>query len=75
MDISGCEEHIPAKYFELNTNYEPDAKTIIPQMQFPKEMGKVPLDFALCRYLAIEKGLSIMPLSNFCLHESEHKKT
>jgi len=38
-------------------------------------MGKVPLDFALCRYLAIEKGLSIMPLSNFCLHESKHKKT
>jgi hypothetical protein len=38
-------------------------------------MTRVPLDFALCRYLAIEKGLSIMPLSNFCLHESEHKKT
>ena len=38
-------------------------------------MKKVPLDFALCRYLAIEKNLSIMPLSNFCLHESEHKKT
>lgn len=44
-------------------------------MQFPKEMEKVPLDFALARYLAIEKGLSIMPLSNFCLHESKHKTT
>ena len=75
VDISGCEDQIPAKYFTLNVNYEPDQKSIIPQMQFPKEMGKVPLDFALCRYLAVEKGLSIMPLSNFCLHESENKKT
>ncbi len=41
-------------------------------MQFPVEMKRVPLDFALCRYLAIERGLSIMPLSNFCLHESRH---
>lgn len=37
--------------------------------------GKVPLDFAFCRWLAIEKGIALMPLSNFCLQESPHKIT
>ena len=37
--------------------------------------GKVPLDFAFCRWLAIEKGIAVMPLSNFCLQESPHKVT
>lgn len=31
----------------------------------------MPLDFALARYLACEKGISLMPVSNFCLHESK----
>lgn len=37
--------------------------------------NQVPLDFAFCRWLAVEKGVSVMPLSNFCLQESEHKVT
>lgn len=41
-------------------------------MRFPSSYKKVPLDFALGRYLAVEKGVSIMPLSNFCIHESEN---
>lgn len=35
----------------------------------------MPLDFAFCRWLAVEKGVSVMPLSNFCLQESAHKVT
>lgn len=73
IDVSGCEKHIPDKYFAPNVNYEDDQNTIVKQMQFPDYFEKVPLDFALCRYLAVEKGLSFMPLSNFCMHESEHK--
>lgn len=41
-------------------------------MQFPEYYDRVPLDFALGRYLAVEKGVSIMPLSNFCMQESKH---
>jgi len=71
VDISGCEEHIPEKYFLKNVNYEDDEKTLVKQMQFPDNFERVPLDFALCRYLAVEKGVSCMPVSNFCLHESK----
>lgn len=73
VDISGCEKHIPEKYFVPNVNYENDPATIVQQMQFPSDFKKVPLDFALCRYLSCERGLTFMPLSNFCMHESEHK--
>lgn len=44
-------------------------------MQFPDNFDKVPLDFAMCRYLAIEKGISCFPITNFCLHESPHRKS
>jgi aspartate/methionine/tyrosine aminotransferase len=70
VDISGCADKIPQKYFEPNVNYESDPSTLVLQMQFPKEWTRVPLDFALCRWLAVENGLALMPLSNFCLHES-----
>lgn len=75
VSIKGCEAHIPEKYFYPNLNYEPDPNSIVQQMKFPSFIKRTPLDFALCRYLAVEKGLSIMPLSNFCLHESEHRVT
>ena len=42
-------------------------------MQFSD--GKVPFDFAFCRWLAIEKGVALMPLSSFCLRESPTKVT
>ena len=71
MDISGCREQIPKKYFVKNVNYEEDEKSLVRQMQFPDNFEEVPLDFALCRYLAVEKGVSFMPVSNFCLHESK----
>ena len=71
VDISGCESQIPAKYFVKNVNYEKDPHTKIEQMQFGDNFEKVPLDFALCRYLAVEKGLACMPISNFCLQESK----
>ena len=72
-DISTTRDLIPERYFKPNVNYEDDKDTLVKQMQFID--GKVPLDFALCRWLAIEKGVVIMPLSNFCLQESPHKMT
>ena len=60
---------IPSKYFEPG-NYEDDDNTMVLQKPFS---GEVPFDFAFCRWLAVEKGLSTMPLSNFCLTESDYK--
>lgn len=71
VDVTGCEIIVPEKYFLKNVNYEDDKETNVMQMQFPENFEKVPLDFALCRYLAVEKGVSCMPVSNFCLHESK----
>lgn len=65
VDISSAKDLVPEKYFRANTNYEDDADTIVKQMQFVD--NKVPLDFAICRWLAVEKGISVMPLSNFHL--------
>lgn len=62
-------EHIPAKYFEAG-NYEPDADTTIVQKHFD---GKVPDDYALCRWAAVEKGIAMMPMSAFYLADSTHK--
>ena len=73
VDITDAKNHIPERYFAPNVNYEDDADTIVSQMHFVD--NKVPLDFAFSRWLAIEKGVSVMPLSNFCLQESETKIT
>jgi len=72
VDVTGCEDKIPAKYFIKNVNYEDDANTNVKQMMFPDNFEKVPLDFAMCRFLACEHGISCMPVTNFCLHESKH---
>jgi aspartate/methionine/tyrosine aminotransferase len=66
LDISKNKDLIPPKYF--NPNFETDPLVLI--RKFPKE---VPLDYAFCRYLAVEKGIALMPLSAFCLEESPHK--
>jgi len=72
LDISGCKDLIPEKYFKVNENYETDADTKVLSMKFPAEMKQVPLDFACCRWLACEKGLSCQPLSNFYCVESPY---
>ena len=73
VDVTDARQHVPDKYFRPNENYEDDDATLVKQMQFID--NKVPLDFAVCRWLAVEKGVSLMPLSNFCLQESPHKLT
>jgi len=71
IDVTGSEDAIPAKYFVKNTNYEDESvPTNVKQMQFSDRYEKVPLDFAMCRYLAVEKGVACMPCTNFCLEES-----
>ena len=71
VDVTAAREVIPERYFKANVNYEDDKDSIVKQMQFID--SEVPLDFAFCRWLAVEKGISVMPMSNFCLQESPHR--
>ena len=70
-DVTECRDLIPEKYFK--PDYENDPNTLVISTEF--EEGEVPLDFAFCRWLAVEKGISIMPMSNFYLLESEYRET
>mmetsp|Transcript_41476 Transcript_41476/g.30488 ORF Transcript_41476/g.30488 Transcript_41476/m.30488 type:complete len:131 (-) Transcript_41476:72-464(-) len=72
IDVSKCSHAIPAKYFDAKANFEGDPSTTVISKQFEKE---VPLDYAFCRWATIEKGLSFMPISVFCLDESTTKLT
>ena len=67
MDISGCRDMIPKKYFE-GGNYEDDKNTNVIQRQFS---DKVPLDYAFARWMPIENGLAMMPGTNFQMDNSE----
>lgn len=73
VDIKGNEHLIPEKYFIPNKNYEKDENTLVKQQPFPETWDKVPLDFALCRYLAVEKGISLLPMTCFMMQESQHR--
>ena len=53
-------------------NYEDDKNTLTIQRKW-QGRDTVPLDYAFCRWLAVEKGIALMPLSCFCLEESPHK--
>ena len=68
LDIKENEHKVPEKYFKPG-NYEDDPNTLVIQRDFSKR-DRVPLDYAFCRWLAIEKGLVMMPVSCFCLEES-----
>ena len=71
LDIKENADKIPARYLKPG-NYEDDEKTLVIQRDFSKR-NKVPLDYAFCRWLAVEKGLALMPISCFCLEESDYK--
>ena len=71
IDIAESAHLIPDRYLKPG-NYEEDKNSLVIQRQF---QDKVHLDYAFCRWLAVEKGIALMPLSSFCLEESEHKLT
>ena len=60
---------IPQKYFALS-DYEDDPSSRVIKKDFAA-LGRVPLDYAFCRWLTIEKGLTLMPVTCFQIDESE----
>lgn len=67
-DISEFRDLIPEKYFK-NEEYEDDKETIIEKNDFG---DPVPLDLAVCRWLAMEKKVITMPGTFFNYKGSTH---
>ena len=67
-DIKELKDIIPKKYLEQN-EYEDDENTTIEK----RDQGiPVPLDLAVCRWLAMEKKVIAMPISYFCYEKSPY---
>lgn len=60
-DISSFESAIPKKYF--TNDYEEDPSSTVESTFF--KSGKVPLDYAVARWLTMEKGMTPLPGSMF----------
>jgi len=69
LDVSKTRSLIPKKYFQPG-RYEDDPESVVIRREF---QGEVPIDYAFCRWMAIEKGLAFLPISAFCSIESKHK--
>jgi hypothetical protein len=65
-DITKCRELVPKHYLETH-DYEPESdkpKVRKVELYMPKS-GKIPLDLAFCRWMAIENKVTMMPNSFF----------
>lgn len=71
-DISQCEELIPNKFIESH-DFEEGGKKISQKNRYLTSNGKVPLDLAFCRWMAVEYGLVMMPCSLFYHKESPYR--
>ena len=64
-DITQCADLIPDKY-KTTHDYEPDdGRPPIAKYHLYMPDGKIPLDLAFSRWMAIEKGVVMMPNSFF----------
>ena len=59
-DISECRDLIPSKYLETH-DYEERKEPLIAINHIFTNDGKVPLDLAFCRWMAIERNVIMMP--------------
>mmetsp|Transcript_24840 Transcript_24840/g.33252 ORF Transcript_24840/g.33252 Transcript_24840/m.33252 type:complete len:445 (+) Transcript_24840:43-1377(+) len=68
-DITACVDLIPEKY-KTTHEYEPeDGRAPIAKYRLNMPDGRIPLDLAFCRWMAIEKGVTMMP-NSFFYHKS-----
>ena len=65
LDVSAARSLIPDQFL-IPGNYEDDKDTLVIQKSFEKE---VPLDYAFARWFCINKGITIMPGSSFCMEK------
>ena len=64
-DITSCTDLIPEKY-KTTHDYEPeDGRPPVAKYRLNMPDGTIPMDLAFCRWMAIEKGVTMMPNSFF----------
>ena len=69
-DITQCIDLIPDKY-KSSHDYEPeDGRPLVAKNAINMPDGRVPYDLAFCRWMAIEKGVCMMPNSFFYASDS-----
>ncbi len=66
MDISKCKDLIPDK-FKTSHDFEDlkEGETGVIKNRYFMEDGRVPLDLAFCRWIAVSRGVVMMPCSLF----------
>ena len=65
-DISKCKDLIPKRYIESHNFEELKlGEKPIRKNRYVMDDGRVPLDLAFCRWIAIERGVVMMPCSLF----------
>ncbi len=69
-DITACTDLIPDKYKASHDYESEDAGPPIAKNRINMPDGKVPLDLAFCRWMAVEKGVAMMPNSFFYASDS-----
>ena len=69
-DISDCTRLIPEK-FKTSHDYErEDDPNPVAKYRLTMPDGSIPLDLAFCRWMAVEKGVTMMPNSFFYHRDS-----
>ena len=69
-DITPCIDLIPEKY-RTSQDYEPeDGRAPVAKNRIQMPDGSIPRDLAFCRWMAIEKGVAMMPNSFFYAKDS-----
>lgn len=71
-DISQCADSIPSQYKESH-DYENDKDSKLNRNRVFMQDGRIPLDLAFSRWMAIERGVIVMPCSLFYLKDSIYK--
>jgi aspartate/methionine/tyrosine aminotransferase len=66
MDISECQNLIPDRY-KSSHDFEDlkEGETGVNKNRYFMEGGRVPLDLAFCRWIAVTRGVVMMPCSLF----------
>lgn len=66
VDISACEDLIPSRYKDSHDFEElKEGEAGVSKNRYFMEDGRVPLDLAFCRWIAVTRGVLMMPCSFF----------
>ena len=69
-DITACTDLIPDKFKASHEYEEEDGRPLVAKNRINMPDGSVPLDLAFCRWMAVEKGVAMMPNSFFYAKDS-----